>query len=91
MAASDRQRKRRGDDLAIVVAGCVAQQEGEELLRRVPEIDMVMGPQYANRLSDLLEGVFGGKQIVATAPTHIKEEPTQPERATTVKAWVNEI
>jgi tRNA-2-methylthio-N6-dimethylallyladenosine synthase len=84
-------RKRRGDDLAIVVAGCVAQQEGEELLRRVPEIDMVMGPQYANRLSDLLEGVFHGNQIVATAPTHIMEDPTQPERASTVKAWVNVI
>ena len=50
-----------------MVAGCVAQQEGEALLRRVPEIDMVMGPQYANRLGDLLEGVFNGNQIVATA------------------------
>ena len=42
-------------------------------MRRVPEIDMVMGPQYANRLGDLLEGVFNGNQIVATAPTHIME------------------
>jgi hypothetical protein len=49
--------------MAIVIAGCVAQQEGEELLRRVPEIDMVMGPQYANRLGDLLEGVFNGNQV----------------------------
>lgn len=72
-------RKRAGEDLAIVVAGCVAQQEGESLLRRVPEIDMVMGPQYANRLGDLLEGVFNGNQIVATAPTHIMEDPTQPQ------------
>lgn len=38
-------RKRDGDDVAIVVAGCVAQQEGEKLLRRVPEVDLVMGPQ----------------------------------------------
>ena len=45
-----------------MVAGCVAQQEGEALMRRVPEIDMVMGPQYANRLGDLLEGVFNGNQ-----------------------------
>ena len=36
-------------DLTIVVAGCVGQQEGEALLRRVPEVDLVMGPQYANR------------------------------------------
>jgi hypothetical protein len=38
-------RKREGHDIAIVVAGCVAQQEGEALLRRVPEVDLVMGPQ----------------------------------------------
>merc|ERR1719387_1316214 len=84
-------RKNAGEDVAIIIAGCVAQQEGEGLLRRTPEIDMVMGPQYANRLSDLLEGVFHGNQIVATAPTHIMEDPTQPQRASTVKAWVNVI
>jgi hypothetical protein len=38
-------RKREGQDVTIVVAGCVAQQEGEALLRRAPEIDLVMGPQ----------------------------------------------
>ncbi|KAL1512212.1 hypothetical protein AB1Y20_005475 [Prymnesium parvum] len=84
-------RKRSGEDMAIVVAGCVAQQEGEALLRRIPEIDLVMGPQYANRLGDLLEGVFNGNQIVATAPTHIMEDPTQPQRQSTVSAWVNVI
>lgn len=46
------QAKRKRKNMAglkIVVAGCVAQQEGEALLRRVPEVDLVMGPQYANR------------------------------------------
>jgi tRNA A37 methylthiotransferase MiaB len=32
-------------EMKIVVAGCVAQQEGEQLLRRVPEVDLVMGEQ----------------------------------------------
>ena len=41
-------------DVKIVVAGCVAQQEGQQLLRRVPEVDIVMGPQHANRIADLL-------------------------------------
>ena len=84
-------RKRKGEDLAIVVAGCVAQQEGEALLRRVPEIDLVMGPQYANRIGDLLEGVFNGNQVVATAPTHIMEDLTQPQRGSATCAWVNVI
>ena len=84
-------RKNAGEDVAIIIAGCVAQQEGEALLRRVPEIDLVMGPQYANRLGDLLEGVFNGNQIVATAPTHIMEDPTQPRRNSETCAWVNVI
>jgi tRNA A37 methylthiotransferase MiaB len=40
------QAKRKRDhmgDMKIVVAGCVAQQEAEQLLRRVPEVDLVMG------------------------------------------------
>jgi hypothetical protein len=36
-------RKRQHGNLKIVVAGCVAKQEGEQLLRRVPEVDLVMG------------------------------------------------
>jgi len=47
-----RKRKREGEDLTIIVAGCVAQQEGEKLLRRAPEIDMVLGPQYVNRIGE---------------------------------------
>jgi len=36
--------------VTIIVAGCVAQQEGRNITRRFPEVDIVMGPQYANRL-----------------------------------------
>lgn len=84
-------RKHQQPDLTLIVAGCVAQQEGEQLLRRVPELDLVMGPQHANRLEDLLEQVFAGNQIVATEPIHIVEDITKPRRDTTVNAWVNII
>ena len=84
-------RKRRGEAVAIVVAGCVAQQEGEALLRRVPEVDLVMGPQYSNRISDLLEDVLNGNQVVANDPQHIMEDVTKPRRGSTVCAWVNVI
>ncbi len=88
-----RQAKRKQDepDLTLVVAGCVAQQEGEALLRRVPEVDLVMGPQYANRLRDLLEQVAQGTQVVATEPIAIMEDITKPRRDSTVTAWVNVI
>ncbi|MCP6762731.1 MAG: tRNA (N6-isopentenyl adenosine(37)-C2)-methylthiotransferase MiaB [Fischerella sp. CENA71] len=84
-------RKHEQPDLTLVVAGCVAQQEGEALLRRVPELDLVMGPQHANRLKDLLQQVFDGNQIVATEPIHIIEDITKPRRDSKVTAWVNVI
>jgi tRNA-2-methylthio-N6-dimethylallyladenosine synthase len=84
-------RKHEQADLTLVVAGCVAQQEGEALLRRVPELDLVMGPQHANRLGDLLEQVFAGNQVVATEPIHIIEDITKPRRDSRVTAWVNVI
>lgn len=80
-------RKRDGEDVTIVVAGCVAQQEGQSLLRRVPEIDLVMGPQYANRIGDLLEDVANGNQVVATEASHIMEDSTKPRRQSSVCAW----
>jgi tRNA-2-methylthio-N6-dimethylallyladenosine synthase len=84
-------RKHQQPDLTLVVAGCVAQQEGEELLRRVPELDLVMGPQHANRLQDLLQQVFDGSQVVATEPIHIVEDITKPRRDSKITAWVNII
>ena len=58
----------------------VAQQEGENLLRRCPEVDLVMGPQYANRIADLLEDVSYGNQVVATEAAHVMEDSTKPRR-----------
>jgi len=84
-------RKREGEDVTIIVAGCVAQQEGESLLRLAPEVDLVMGPQYANRIGDLLEDVANGNQVVATEATHIMEDSTKPRRQSTTAAWVNVI
>ena len=66
------QRKRNNPNLTLVVAGCVAQQEGESLLRRVPELDLVMGPQHANRLETLLRQVQSGQQVVATEEHHTR-------------------
>jgi tRNA-2-methylthio-N6-dimethylallyladenosine synthase len=84
-------RKRADPNLTLVVAGCVAQQEGEALLRRVPELDLVMGPQHANRLASLLERVESGQQVVATEEHTILEDITAARRDSSVCAWVNVI
>ncbi|KAJ1457235.1 hypothetical protein M885DRAFT_135444 [Pelagophyceae sp. CCMP2097] len=82
-------RKQRGEDVVIIVAGCVAQQEGERLARRVPEVDVVMGPQYAGRLLDILEKATMGQQVVATAAAYHAEALNAPRRGSEVVAWVN--
>ncbi len=84
-------RKRDNPALTLVVAGCVAQQEGESLLRRVPELDLVMGPQHANRLDTLLSQVEAGQQVVATDDHHILEDITTARRDSSLCAWVNVI
>ncbi len=48
------ERRAMGRDLTIAVAGCVAQAEGEEIVRRQPAVDIVVGPQAYHRLPELL-------------------------------------
>ncbi|MEN9754198.1 MAG: tRNA ((37)-C2)-methylthiotransferase MiaB [Pseudomonadota bacterium] len=48
------ERKNAGQDFKIVVAGCVAQAEGKQILRREPAVDLVIGPQSYQNLPELL-------------------------------------
>ena len=50
----DAKREDGKGDMKIGVAGCVAQAEGEEIMRRAPVVDMVFGPQSYHRLPDLI-------------------------------------
>lgn len=62
-------RDARGPDakpMKIGVAGCVAQAEGEEIMRRAPVVDLVFGPQSYHRLPKLLKSVDAGQPIVET-------------------------
>lgn len=49
------ERAAGGKDMYIAVAGCVAQAEGKEMMRRAPSVDMVFGPQTYHRLPDMLK------------------------------------
>ena len=53
-------------DLKIGVAGCVAQAEGAEIMKRQPLVDLVVGPQAYHRLPDLMEQVDQGKKALDT-------------------------
>ncbi|MDP6803942.1 MAG: tRNA (N6-isopentenyl adenosine(37)-C2)-methylthiotransferase MiaB [Rhodospirillales bacterium] len=47
-------KKGRGGRMILGVAGCVAQAEGEEILRRAPYVDLVVGPQVYHRLPRMI-------------------------------------
>ena len=51
-------------NLKVAVAGCVAQAEGEEIMRRQPMVDMVVGPQSYHRLAELENAASEGKKII---------------------------
>ena len=59
-----RELKEQNPDLIIGVGGCVASQEGEELLKRAPFVDVVFGPQTLHRLPELIGRVRAGRPRV---------------------------
>ena len=48
------EREAAGKETMVAVAGCVAQAEGIEIVRRAPVVDLVIGPQNYHRLPQLL-------------------------------------
>ncbi len=59
-------RAAEGRSTLIALAGCVAQAEGEEILRRAPYVDLVIGPQAYHRLPELIEARRAGGPVIAT-------------------------
>src|ERR1700751_2744653 len=57
---------REGRKVLVAVAGCVAQAEGEEIIRRAPVVDLVFGPQSYHRLPDLVARAGRGGKVVDT-------------------------
>ena len=53
-------------DLKIGVAGCVAQAEGDEIMRRAPVVDLIVGPQTYHRLPAMEAAVRAGGRVVDT-------------------------
>ncbi|OCW56116.1 tRNA-2-methylthio-N(6)-dimethylallyladenosine synthase MiaB [Hoeflea olei] len=84
LAKLKRQRQAEGSDLMVAVAGCVAQAEGQEIIRRAPVVDVVIGPQTYHRLPEALARARGGAHVVETEfPTEDKFDglPAAPETA----------
>lgn len=64
----------KGSDMVLAVAGCVAQAEGEEMIRRAPYVDMVFGPQAYHKLPEMVAraGRAAGAQLDTDFPPEAK-------------------
>ena len=64
------EKARRGSPMLIAVAGCVAQAEGELMLKRAPAIDLLVGPQTYHRLPEMIAKIAraGGTALETDFP-----------------------
>jgi len=68
--------KKRRSGLILGIAGCLAQQKGAKLMKRFPELDLVVGPREIGRIREILGWINrDGKKIVAT---DLKTSPPNP-------------
>ncbi len=86
-------REETGRDPIVAVAGCVAQQEGEAILRRSREADLVVGTQAVRRLPMLVQqAVEDRRPVIDLRPTEDVSFPLGvARRQDPVKAWVTII
>ena len=76
-------REAEGKQTLVAVAGCVAQAEGAEMVRRAPVVDVVVGPQSYHRLGDLIARARReARAIVDTGFPQEDKFGRMPERAT---------
>jgi len=83
--------KRTRPHLLIGVGGCVASQEGADIVRRAPYVDMVFGPQTLHRLPQLIERRLetGKPQVDITFPEIEKFDRLPPARTEGASAFVS--
>lgn len=79
------------DELVLGVAGCVAQQEGERLLKKVPHLDLVFGPDHIAELPGLVERARNRERVSETRFTKRKDFTfieAEPREETRVSEFV---
>jgi tRNA-2-methylthio-N6-dimethylallyladenosine synthase len=86
-----RELKRANPRLLIGVGGCVASQEGGEIVRRAPFVDLVFGPQTLHRLPELLarRRESGKPQVDVSFPEIEKFDYLPPPRVAGTAAFVS--
>lgn len=80
--------KKSRPELKIAFCGCVAQQTGEAVFKRMPFVDLVMGTHNINEFPNLIDRINNGEKVIATDETPIEEKDFALKRAKSVNAWI---
>jgi tRNA-2-methylthio-N6-dimethylallyladenosine synthase len=83
-----RARAAEGRETRVVVAGCVAQAEGKEIVRRAPVVDVVVGPQSYHRLPALVARARRGAVVDTEFPVEDKFDHLPAVRGRGVAAFL---
>lgn len=83
--------KNKNPDLVIGVGGCVASQEGENIIKRAPFVDLVFGPQTIHRLPEMINAkrATAKPQVDISFPEVEKFDYLPEPKAEGVKAFVS--
>lgn len=80
--------KRVRKDLKIVFCGCVAQQAGESVFKRMNYVNLVMGTHNIFEFPDLIRRIEKGEKVCATGDIPVPEKEIELKRASGVNAWI---
>ena len=73
------EKAEQGGRMIVAVAGCVAQAEGEEMIRRADLVDIVLGPQVYHRLPEMVAKLVGGGRVLDTEFPEIDKFDSLPQ------------
>jgi tRNA-2-methylthio-N6-dimethylallyladenosine synthase len=79
-----------GGKMLLAVAGCVAQAEGEEIVARAPQVDLVVGPQSYHRLPEMIARAAReqGHALETDFPALEKFDSLQPPQSSGISAFL---
>ncbi len=83
--------KKANPNLVIAVGGCVASQEGDNIIKRAPYVDVVFGPQTLHRLPEMIKSsqASGQSQVDITFPEIEKFDHLPPPRIEGASAFLS--
>lgn len=80
--------KKARPEIKIAFCGCVAQQKGESVFKRMPYVDLVMGTHNINEFPDLIKRIEMGEKVCAAGEIPLEEKDIEIKRAKGVNAWI---